>query len=353
MARVLVIVVNYRVTGLTLECLRALEPEVQEVSGVFAAVVENGTGIDAAIQLRETIDAERWHTWVTLREVHPNRGFTGGNNLVIREAMGWSDPPEYFLLLNADAFVRPGALKELVAFMDNHPRAGVAGSRIENPDGTWQCSPFRDLTIASELSRGFRLGALTRLLSRWTTAPKPDSACQADWVSGSSLIIRREVIEQIGPLDEGLYTYFDDPDYCLNARRAGWEVWYVPASRVSHLGGQSTGVDQKSVPQRPRRRPAYWFLARRRFFLKNYGALYTALADLAFLTGFACWRLRRLVQRKPDMDPPHMLWDSFRHSVFCTGFRVKPVPNPAMAGVAAEGSGFLEAQGVPTSQASA
>ena len=80
-----------------------------------------------------------------------------------------------------------------------------------------------------------------------------------------------------------------------------------------------------------KRRPDYWFQARRRFFLKNYGKLYTALADAAFLGGFALWRLRRRLQRKPDTDPPHMLVDSFRHSVFCTGFELRDVENPAHA----------------------
>jgi hypothetical protein len=145
-------------------------------------------------------------------------------------------------------------------------------------------------------------------------------------VSGASMIIRREVIEAIGPLDEGLYTYFDDIDFCLNARRAGWQTWFVPESRVIHLEGASTGIKATTV----KRRPAYWFEARRRFFLKNYGALYTALVDAAYLAGFALWRLRRLVQGKPDTDPPHMLADSLRHSVFATGFRVREVPNPAL-----------------------
>ena len=65
---------------------------------------------------------------------------------------------------------------------------------------------------------------------------------RAGWVSGASLILRRTMLEQIGLLDEGLYTYFDDPDICLRAARAGWETWYVPESRVIHLGGATTGL---------------------------------------------------------------------------------------------------------------
>ena len=144
------------------------------------------------------------------------------------------------------------------------------------------------------------------------------------------------MLEQIGLLDEGLYTYFDDIDICLRARRAGWEVWYVPESKIIHLEGASTGI-KGSTPEQPKRRPTYWFQARRRFFLKNHGKLYTALADAAFLGGYAIWRLRRLLQRKPDLDPKDFLADSFRNSVFRTGLRVtrggksgsgRPLPRP-------------------------
>lgn len=112
-------------------------------------------------------------------------------------------------------------------------------------------------------------------------------------------------------------------------------MWYAPESTVIHLEGSSTEVVAASV----KRRPTYWFEARRRFFLKSYGKAYTALADAAFLCGFALWRLRRRIQGKPDTDPRHMLADSFRHSVFRTGFELREVENPAMREVAAPAVG--------------
>ena len=142
------------------------------------------------------------------------------------------------------------------------------------------------------------------------------------------MILRGTMLDQIGLLDEGLFTYFDDVDIGLRALRAGWETWYVPESRIIHLEGESTGV--ASHLKKPNRLPAYWYQARRRLFLKHYGAVYTALADAAFLTGFAIWRIRRWLQSKPDNDPPHMLIDSIRHSVFFTGPEVRVVENPAL-----------------------
>jgi len=159
--------------------------------------------------------------------------------------------------------------------------------------------------------------------------PKPAQASAVDWVAGASMILRTSTLEQIGLLDEGLYTYFDDIDICLRARRAGWETWYVPASKITHLEGASTGI-KGGANREVKRLPSYWFQARRRFFLKNHGKFYTAMADAAFLLGFATWRLRRWLQRKPDTDPPHLLVDSFRHSVFRTGFALREVENPAL-----------------------
>ena len=140
------------------------------------------------------------------------------------------------------------------------------------------------------------------------------------------MIIRREVLVQVGLLDEGLYTYFDDVDLCLNARNFGWSTWYVPESRVVHLEGQTTGVAHHNL----KRRPSYLFEARRRYYLKNPGRLYAALADGAAIIGLALWRLRVFLG-KTDSAPPHSLRDQLRHSVFCTGFKLTSVKNPALS----------------------
>ena len=333
--KLLVGIVNYRITELAIDCLKSVAAEIESVPGMRVAVCENGTGSDAERRLRQAIDENGWGSWVELTAVYPNLGYTGGSNVIIRKAMEAPDPPEYFLLLNADTLVQPGAFKTLVDFMDAHPAAGVAASRLEWPDGSPQGSPFRFQGIASELDRGLRLGVVSKLLSRWCgPIPAPDTPCRVDWAAGASMIIRRRVVEDIGPLDEGLYTYFDDMDYCLNALRAGWETWFVPQSRVFHLEGASTGIAEGAsagmVARTAKRRPEYWFQARRRYFLKNHGPFYAALVDAAFLFGFSLFRLRRRLQRKPDTDPAHMLADSFRNSVFRTGFELRAVENPAL-----------------------
>ncbi len=295
---------------------------------IKVAVCENGTGGDAADQIRRVIDENGWNSWVDLLEVYPNRGFTGGTNAAIRPAMESDDPPEYVLLLNADTIVTDDSIKPLVEFMDENQKVGIAASTLLSPAGEVQASPFRFPGIVSEFDRGLRLGFVSKLLSPCAVVfPTPKEARKVDWAAGASLILRRTMLDQIGLLDEDLYTYFDDIDICLRALRVGWETWYVPASKVIHLEGASTGVATRLAT---RRRPSYWFQARHRCFTKNYGAFYTALVDAAFITGHVLWHVRRWIQRKPDTGPPHMLMDAIRHSVFWLGPKVRVVENPAL-----------------------
>jgi N-acetylglucosaminyl-diphospho-decaprenol L-rhamnosyltransferase len=205
--------------------------------------------------------------------------------------------------------------------MDRHPGVGLAGSRLEDPDGTPQCSAFRFITAATEFVSALRLGIVSKLMNRWVVAPPiPDEPRPADWLAGASLIVRRSVFEEIGLLDPSYFLYFEEVDFCLRARRAGWRCWYVPASRVVHLVGSATGVSE--TRRKPPRRPAYWFDSRRRYFIKNFGPLHAAAADAAWLLGYSLWRVRRLIQRKPDLDPPRLGRDFVRNSVFFKGFRL-------------------------------
>jgi GT2 family glycosyltransferase len=326
--KLLVVIVNYCVAPLTIDCLRSIAGEIECVPGTKVEVCENGTGDDSADRIQKAINDNGWGSWCSLTAISPNRGFTGGNNAILKPAMEASEPPRYFLLLNADTIVRPNAFKGLLDFMDAHPKVGIAGCRLEEPDGTPQRSAFRFQSPASEFESGLKLGLVTRLLQRRIVAPPVrDEIFETDWVSGACMIVRKEVFRDIGLLDEGLYTYFDDCDFCFNARKAGWSTWYVPTGRVVHLVGQSTGIKDKGRT----RLPPYYFEARRRYFLKNHGPLYATMADLGQITGSAFWQLRVMLTGKADSSALNFLGDSIRHSVFMKGFRLNNVENPAFA----------------------
>ena len=309
--RLLVVIVNYRTPQLTIACLRSLAPEVAALGCVRVVVTDNASGDGSVERIREALDAQGGSAWATLMPLDRNGGFAYGNNAAIRPALASIAPPDYVLLLNPDTEVRPDALRELLRFMDARPDVGIAGSRLEGPDGSQHHSCFRFHTVRSELNWGLRLGAVSRLLRNYVVAaPLADSDQPTDWVAGASMIVRRRVFEDVGLFDEGYFLYYEEADFCLNARRAHWPCWYVDASRVMHIAGGSTGLDDTTA--RPARRPRYWFASRRRYFVKNHGQLYALCADMAWVAGYALWRVRRVLQRKPDTDPPHMLWDFVR-----------------------------------------
>ncbi|MCC6422275.1 MAG: glycosyltransferase family 2 protein [Phycisphaerales bacterium] len=312
-----IVIVNYRTAGLTIDCLRSLEPQALSI-GAKVFVTDNLSGDDSIQRISTAIAENGWSNWATLMPLERNGGFAYGNNAAIKVLLQSDVRPDYILLLNPDTLARDEAVAALLDFMEKHPHIGIAGSRLEDPDGTPQRSAFRFHTIASEFEGGVRLSLVSRLLKNKLVAPPvSDEACPTQWLAGASMMVRRQVFEQIGLLDEAYFMYFEEVDFCLRSARAGWQCWYVPTSRVVHLVGQASGVTD---PRLRKRRPDYWFESRRRYFIKNHGALRAMLADAAWAVGFSLWRVRRFLQRRPDNDPPKLLADFVRHSVFVRGF---------------------------------
>lgn len=307
--RVLVVIVNFRSADLTLGAIASLAPERSVHPGLRVVVVENDSRDGSLETLQLALAAPDRRDWVDLVAMPDNRGFAHGVNAGVLPALAAPAPPDAFLLLNPDTIARPGALTALVRFLERHPSVGIAGSRLEDEDGTQQHSSFRFPGFWSELESGIRLGFVTRLLrDHAVTEPLSNEAHRTGWVAGACALVRREVFERIGPMDDAFFLYFEETDFLLRAARAGFECWYVPESRVVHLVGRSTGVTTRTA--RPGRRPSYWFESRRRYFRKHHGLLGALAIDAAFFGGYTTWRLRNLVARKPTIDPP-CLWRDF------------------------------------------
>ena len=310
----LVVIVNYRTADLVIDCLRSLVQEVSSLPSLQVSVVDNDSQDGSVKTLQTAIKTEDWGDWVTLMSSDRNGGYAYGNNLAIRPALASSMQPDYVLLLNPDTQVRPGALKTMLDYMEEHPQIGITGSGIEEANGTLWSIAFRFPSLLSELDQALRLGIVSKLLSRWVVAQQMGQAPQEiDWVPGASMMIRRQVFESVGLMDEGYFLYYEETDFCLQAKRAGWSCWYLPQSRIMHIGGQSTGVTDRFSP--PKRLPQYVFDSRRQYFVKNHGRLYAMVTDLFWLSGFIVWQIRRTIQRKPDSHPPQMLTDFMRNSV--------------------------------------
>ncbi len=310
---VLVVVVNYRTARLSVDCLRSLSGELRGLPGLRAVVVDNDSSDGSYEVITAEIAARGFSDWACCVPGPRNGGYAFGNNLALRAALASPHAPPFFLLLNPDCQVRAGSVNALRDFLERHPRVGIAGSCLENPDGSLWSTAFRFPTVLGELEGGARLGLLTRLLKRWEVPVRmTERAEQVDWLPGASMMVRRAVFERVGLMDDGFFLYYEETDFCLRANRAGFSCWYVPESRVMHIAGQSTGVTDRTGPVK--RRPQYVFDSRHRYFVKNHGPAYAVLADLAWILGLASFRLRRRIQRKPDSDPPALLYDSFRNN---------------------------------------
>ncbi len=289
MDNIWIVIVNYRTADLAIDCLRSLSVQVSDFKNIQITVVDNNSGDDSVLRLNAALEREGWMPWVAVMALDRNGGFACGNNASIRAALASTEPVDYVMLLNPDTVALPGAIKALVEFMDTHPHAGIAGSQLENADGSVECSAHTFPSPLSELDGAARLGVLSHLLRRYVVAPPSRVyAHPCDWVSGASMIIRRQVIEDIGLMDEKYFLYFEEVDFCRRAHQAGWQCWYVPESRVVHLEGASTGI---RAPVK--RRAGYWYDSRRRFFVKHYGIAGLIAADLLWAVGRMSFLLRR------------------------------------------------------------
>lgn len=313
MAGVEIVIVNYRTGALVVDCLRSLVPEVAAHPGTRVTVVDNASGDGSGALVGAAIAAEGW-SWARLDESPVNGGFAAGNNRAVRAALAGRSPPGLFWLLNPDTRVHPGALAAISGFFAARPQVGIAGTLLEEANGEPWPYAFRFPSILGEVERGVRLGLVTRLLDKHAVLQRMgESPAPVDWVSGASMIVRREVFETAGLMDEDYFLYYEETDFCRAARRTGWECWYLPGARVLHIAGQSTGVSGADSARR--RMPRYWFESRRRYFVKNHGRGYARVADLAWLGSHLVWSARRVLQSRPDPDPPR-LWRDFAAASF-------------------------------------
>lgn len=314
------VIVNYRTADLVIDCLRSVAGQIAEFPRFRILVVDNASADGSVERLKGFVAQQGWHDWTSVIAADRNGGFAFGNNVGIREALRSDYNFDYVMLLNPDTIVLRGAIRALVDVVDAHRHVGIAGSRLENAEGATECSAHNAFSPIGELVSGARLGILSRMLHRHAVSPPmQEVAHECDWVSGASLIVRREIFEGIGVLDEGYFLYFEEADFCLRARKAGWKIWFAPESRVIHLEGASTGI--RDIV---RRRPRYWYDSRRRYFVKHFGVLGLMLADALWFVGRMLLALRRALRLGSggnEQDPKwfafDLLWGDLR--AFFTG----------------------------------
>ena len=278
-------IINYRTAEMTLTCVRSVLADIGALN-VHVVVVDNASGDGSAEVIGDWVEAERA---VTLVRSPANTGFSGGHNLGVAAVKA-----RHYLLLNSDAVLRPGCLAAFLAAAEANPKAGLIGPRIEGEDAGPQTSAFRYPTPASELIRGAETGPVTRLLQRFDVplGPHPDPGA-VQWISFACVLMRAELIHDIGPMDEGYFLYFEDTDTCWRAEKAGWQVIQAPEARVVHFRGGSAPV--KALAAAKKRLPAYFYAARTRVFCKLHGRFGLLAANLAWHLGRLIAQSRRLI----------------------------------------------------------
>jgi GT2 family glycosyltransferase len=292
--RLAVVVVNYRTPELACEAVASLAGELDPARDV-AVVVDNASGDGSADAIERRLRERGHDRYARVLRSDRNGGFGAGNNLGVGAV-----PAAWYLFLNSDARLLPGALAALLAAGERDPGAGLLGPRIEGPDGLPHTSCFRYPTPLSQLVDAAASGPVTKLLARWNVPLPPDARPDdPDWFSFACVLVRAAAFEAAGGFDEGYFLYYEDVDLCRAARRAGWRIRFVPEARAVHLHGASTGVPEGRA--RRARAPAYLYDSRARWFAKRYGRSGLLAANVLWSAG----RLVALARERLGSKAPH------------------------------------------------
>ena len=283
-----VCIVTYEAREFLRACLDSLYDNTELSFEVI--VVDNGSKDGVAGMLQEQFPDVR------ILKNQTNQGFTKPMNQALRLGRG-----RYLLQLNPDTLIPPDALDHLVKFLDDNPEVGICGPKVLNRDRTMQkpcrrgeSRPWAVFTYFSGLAALFPQsevfgGYLMNYMDEDETHPVAG-------VAGSCMLIRREVIDQIGYLDERFFAYQEDADFCYRARQAGWQVYYVPSAQIIHFGslGGSHVHQYRSIYEWHKS----YFLYYRKNLARDYFFPFNWVYYLAMLTKFLFALLKNFVREE-------------------------------------------------------
>lgn len=286
-AEIVVSIINFRTADLTIQCIQSVLEDFDSVNG-HIVVVDNLSGDGSAEQIETWISSCGSDLPVSLVRSTTNSGFSGGHNqgMAARAA-------DFYLLLNSDAELRPGFFKALLKAAHDNPECGFFTPRLESKAGEVQISSFRFFTPVSELIRTAETSYVTRLFQNHdiplSAEPEQD---QIDWASFACILLRGTMVDELGPMDEGYFLYYEDAEYCWRARQRGWRIHHIPDAKAVHYRGGSGPV--KKLAAAKKRMPGYFYASRTRLLFQTHGWAGLIAANLLWYVGRAIAYLRVL-----------------------------------------------------------
>lgn len=255
-----VVIVSWNVRDLLRRCLDSVLRSAQLCNLPCQVIVVDSDSSDGSQAM-----VGEFFPQVELVPCQTNVGFVKGNNLGVSRSNG-----EYILLLNPDTEVVHDALQQMVDYLESHPPVGALGPRLLDPQGSTQSSRRRFPTLAAGLVEStmfqpcFENSSLLR--HYYYLDRSPDEEQEVDWVVGACLLIRREAWETVGSLDENIFMYSEELDWCHRAKSKGWKIVYLPSARVIHYEAQSSN-------QVSGQRHIFFQTSKVYYFRKHHGTL--------------------------------------------------------------------------------
>jgi len=276
-----IIIVNYNAGHYLENCLKSVYAETKQIP--FDIWIVDNNSKDASVSMIRSN-----FPLINLVENKENTGFARANNDAISKCAG-----DYILLLNPDTLIMENAIEKMVKFMDENPQTGIAGCKVLNEDGTLQLACRRSIPAPGVAF--FRLTGLSRLFPNSKGMAKynltylnPDEANEVDAVSGAFLMIRRQVVDKIGKLDERFFMYGEELDWCLRTKKAGWKVMYYPDAEIIHYKGECSKSNCRKAAFEFYRS---MYLFHKKHFADNYNPIVNIIIYAGiFLKAVSSWR---------------------------------------------------------------
>lgn len=295
--RLLVVIINYKTPILVCDAIESVIPEIDLLQDSIV-VVDNDSQDNSVEDIQTFINNKNWNANVNVVKSSKNGGFSYGNNVGIKTSKA-----EFYLLLNSDAYLHKNSIKAMIDTFTEQSMTGIVGPRIEWPNGGQQVSCFNNTTIWSSFISAARTSYVSKFFDtlfavREVAVPvEKHESSKPDWLSFACVMLKRELIQSIGLMDERFFMYYEDNDYCRRALRAGWKLKYQENARVVHLNnGSSNQFESKALP-------SFYYRARSYYLIKYYGHLGLFLSNVLWYPGRFISLLKEVVLRVSSPQP--------------------------------------------------